>query len=114
MKIGKFRRRSAGKRRLITPRQVLVTDYTFLLYVSRIRFIVCSLKNNTSLSLVELAKTLTFSSASNRICCAGFLGYYLNLEEIDALHIPVPVNLIFVGFNGDGNQGIAIFISYGR
>ncbi|KAG0568443.1 hypothetical protein KC19_6G020200 [Ceratodon purpureus] len=39
---------------------------------------------------------------------AGYLGYYLKLEEIDAVHIPVPINLIFLGFNGDGNQGIKL------
>jgi hypothetical protein len=39
---------------------------------------------------------------------AGYLGYYLKLEEIDAVHIPIPINLIFVGFNGEGNQDIKL------
>lgn len=30
----------------------------------------------------------------------------MKLDEIDAVHIPIPINLIFVGFNGEGNQGI--------
>ncbi|KAG0625344.1 hypothetical protein M758_2G047100 [Ceratodon purpureus] len=39
---------------------------------------------------------------------AGYLGYYLKLEEIDSIHIPIPINLIFVGFNGEGNQDIKL------
>ena len=53
-----------------------------------------------------LRRTL-FRSVPNQKCCVGSLSYYLKLEEIDAVHIPVPINLIFVGFNGEGNQGIA-------
>lgn len=31
----------------------------------------------------------------------------MKLEEIDSVHIPIPINFIFVGFNGEGNQGNA-------
>nr|XP_024395234.1 uncharacterized protein LOC112291681 isoform X2 [Physcomitrium patens] len=55
----------------------------------------------------EVSKEISREAKAN-YTKAGFLGYYLNLEEIDALHIPVPVNLIFVGFNGDGNQAIKL------
>lgn len=36
---------------------------------------------------------------------AGNVANYLKLHEVDSLHFPVPVNFIFVGFEGSGNQG---------
>ncbi|CAO2817853.1 unnamed protein product [Amaranthus hypochondriacus] len=35
---------------------------------------------------------------------AGNLANYLKLQEVDSMHFPVPVNFIFVGFEGKGNQ----------
>ncbi|KAK8630292.1 hypothetical protein V6N13_079090 [Hibiscus sabdariffa] len=35
---------------------------------------------------------------------AGNLANYLNLREVDSLYLPVPVNFIFMGFDGKGNQ----------
>lgn len=35
----------------------------------------------------------------------GNLANYLKLQEVDSMHFPVPVNFIFVGFEGKGNQG---------
>ncbi len=39
------------------------------------------------------------------IAVAGYLAYYLKLQEIDAIYIPIPINFIFVGFDGEGNHG---------
>jgi hypothetical protein len=60
----------------------------------------------------HMLRHILFWSVPNQTCCAGYLGYYWKLEEIDSVHIPIPINLIFVGFNGEGNQGIATFIHY--
>ncbi|GMI74224.1 hypothetical protein like AT5G58100 [Hibiscus trionum] len=35
---------------------------------------------------------------------AGNMANYLNLLEVDSLYLPVPVNFIFMGFDGKGNQ----------
>ncbi|OMP05458.1 hypothetical protein COLO4_08830 [Corchorus olitorius] len=35
---------------------------------------------------------------------AGNIANYLSLMEVDAMYLPVPVNFIFIGFEGNGNQ----------
>ncbi|MBA0795294.1 hypothetical protein Gohar_006166, partial [Gossypium harknessii] len=35
---------------------------------------------------------------------AGNIANYLNLMEVDSMYLPVPVNFIFMGFDGKGNQ----------
>ncbi|KAA3471613.1 transmembrane protein [Gossypium australe] len=35
---------------------------------------------------------------------AGNIANYLNLMEVDSMYLPVPVNYIFMGFDGKGNQ----------
>ncbi|RYR57724.1 hypothetical protein Ahy_A05g023431 isoform B [Arachis hypogaea] len=35
---------------------------------------------------------------------AGNIANYLKLQEVDAIHLPVPVNFIFIGFEGKGHQ----------
>ncbi|KAI4380228.1 hypothetical protein MLD38_006443 [Melastoma candidum] len=35
---------------------------------------------------------------------AGNIANYLNLLEVEFLHLPVPVNFIFIGFQGKGNE----------
>ncbi|XP_074285242.1 uncharacterized protein LOC141610855 [Silene latifolia] len=35
---------------------------------------------------------------------AGNIANYLKLKEVDSLYLPVPVNFIFIGFEGKGNQ----------
>ncbi|CAN1177448.1 hypothetical protein LINPERHAP2_LOCUS33104 [Linum perenne] len=35
---------------------------------------------------------------------AGNIANYLMLQEVDAMYLPVPVNYIFIGFEGKGNQ----------
>ncbi|EEF34572.1 conserved hypothetical protein [Ricinus communis] len=35
---------------------------------------------------------------------AGNIANYLMLQEVDSLYLPVPVNFIFIGFEGKGNQ----------
>ncbi|GJP33219.1 hypothetical protein CLOM_g17773 [Closterium sp. NIES-68] len=38
----------------------------------------------------------------------GNLASYLGVRPVHAIHVPIPVNLIFIGFNGTGNQGISM------
>lgn len=35
---------------------------------------------------------------------AGSIADYLKLREVDSMYLPVPVNFIFIGFEGKGNQ----------
>ncbi|KAK7247640.1 hypothetical protein RIF29_42527 [Crotalaria pallida] len=35
---------------------------------------------------------------------AGNIANYLKLQEVDSIHLPVPVNFIFIGFEGKGHQ----------
>ncbi|GAB2276230.1 hypothetical protein Dimus_010964 [Dionaea muscipula] len=35
---------------------------------------------------------------------AGNIANYLKLHEVDSIYLPVPVNFIFIGFEGKGNQ----------
>ncbi|XP_057806569.1 uncharacterized protein LOC131021402 isoform X1 [Salvia miltiorrhiza] len=35
---------------------------------------------------------------------AGNIANYLKLLEVDSMYIPVPVNFVFIGFEGNGNQ----------
>lgn len=39
-------------------------------------------------------------------CFTGNIANYLKLLQVDSMYLPVPVNFIFVGFEGKGNQGI--------
>uniref|UniRef100_A0A803MES0 DUF7906 domain-containing protein n=1 Tax=Chenopodium quinoa TaxID=63459 RepID=A0A803MES0_CHEQI len=39
---------------------------------------------------------------------AGNIATYLKLQEIDSMHFPVPVNFIFIGFEGSGNQAFSL------
>ncbi|CAI7915600.1 unnamed protein product, partial [Closterium sp. NIES-53] len=36
----------------------------------------------------------------------GNLAEYLGLKPVRAIHVPIPVNLIFIGFNGTGDHGM--------
>mmetsp|Transcript_29994 Transcript_29994/g.84626 ORF Transcript_29994/g.84626 Transcript_29994/m.84626 type:complete len:1013 (+) Transcript_29994:261-3299(+) len=36
------------------------------------------------------------------------LANYLNLRPVRALHMPIPVHIIFIGFEGDGNLGVQL------
>ncbi|KAL3533177.1 hypothetical protein ACH5RR_006698, partial [Cinchona calisaya] len=35
---------------------------------------------------------------------AGTIAHYLKLFEVDSMYLPVPINFIFIGFEGKGNQ----------
>ncbi|XP_057447352.1 uncharacterized protein LOC130739135 [Lotus japonicus] len=35
---------------------------------------------------------------------AGSIANYLKLQEVDSIYVPVPMNFIFIGFEGKGNQ----------
>ena len=36
----------------------------------------------------------------------GNIANYLKLLEVHSIYLPVPVNFVFIGFEGNGNQGI--------
>jgi hypothetical protein len=36
------------------------------------------------------------------------LATYLGLHQIDALHMSVPLNLVLIGFSGDGNSHVEV------
>ncbi|KAJ6958690.1 hypothetical protein NC653_040365 [Populus alba x Populus x berolinensis] len=39
---------------------------------------------------------------------AGNIANYLKLQEVDSMYLPVPVNFIFIGFEGKGNQAFKL------
>ncbi|KAL2896586.1 UTP--glucose-1-phosphate uridylyltransferase [Bienertia sinuspersici] len=39
---------------------------------------------------------------------AGNIATYLKLQEVDSMHFPVPLNFIFIGFEGKGNQAFRL------
>ena len=41
---------------------------------------------------------------------SGNAANYLKLQEVDSIYLPVPVNFIFIGFEGRGNQGGSFLI----
>jgi hypothetical protein len=43
---------------------------------------------------------------------SGNIASYLKLQEVDSMYLPVPVNFIFIGFEGKGNQGLYDLIVY--
>lgn len=71
-----------------TPRQV----------IEQIWFRICS---NFSISGIAFHSLSLFS---------GNIANYLNLMEVDSMYLPVPVNFIFIGFDGKGNQGISLIL----
>ena len=40
---------------------------------------------------------------------SGNIANYLKLLEVEFMYLPVPVNFIFIGFEGKGNQGTILF-----
>jgi hypothetical protein len=36
---------------------------------------------------------------------SGTLANYMNLPEVDSIYLPIPVNFIFMGFDGKGGHG---------
>ncbi|KOM25359.1 hypothetical protein LR48_Vigan102s001700 [Vigna angularis] len=43
-------------------------------------------------------------SSSFNYTNAGNIANYLKLQEVDSIHLPVPVNFIFIGFEGKGSH----------
>eukprot|EP00201_Polytomella_parva_P009127 CAMPEP_0175064242 /NCGR_PEP_ID=MMETSP0052_2-20121109/15210_1 /TAXON_ID=51329 ORGANISM="Polytomella parva, Strain SAG 63-3" /NCGR_SAMPLE_ID=MMETSP0052_2 /ASSEMBLY_ACC=CAM_ASM_000194 /LENGTH=448 /DNA_ID=CAMNT_0016330543 /DNA_START=24 /DNA_END=1367 /DNA_ORIENTATION=+ len=39
---------------------------------------------------------------------SGNLAAYLNLDPVEALHLPLPLSLLFIGFDGEGNRQIQL------
>ncbi|KAG9450142.1 hypothetical protein H6P81_010107 [Aristolochia fimbriata] len=39
---------------------------------------------------------------------AGSLASYLKLSEVESMYLPIPLNFIFIGFEGKGNQGFKL------
>ncbi|XP_022753667.1 uncharacterized protein LOC111301977 [Durio zibethinus] len=55
-------------------------------------------------ALMKWVFTTTPSSPYVFIPFGGNIANYLNLMEVDSMYLPVPVNFIFIGFEGKGNQ----------
>ncbi|EOY32199.1 Uncharacterized protein TCM_039797 isoform 1 [Theobroma cacao] len=52
----------------------------------------------------DLETTSPASMGVHNYTKAGNIANYLNLMEVESLYLPVPVNFIFIGFEGKGNQ----------
>ena len=53
-------------------------------------------------------KALTEDQERRRYLSAESLASYLGIQSVRAVHVPVPVNLILVGFDGDGHMGLRL------
>lgn len=42
---------------------------------------------------------------------SGNIASFLKILEVESMYLPVPVNFIFIGFEGKGNQGICVAVS---
>lgn len=42
---------------------------------------------------------------------SGNIANFLKILEVESMYLPVPVNFIFIGFEGKGNQGIGVAVS---
>ncbi|KAL2630290.1 hypothetical protein R1flu_014976 [Riccia fluitans] len=38
----------------------------------------------------------------------GTISHYLKLSTVDAIHLPLPINFIFIGFSGEGNREVTL------
>lgn len=52
----------------------------------------------------DLSSSKPSKMAAQNYSKAGNIANYLKLQEVDSLYLPVPVNFIFIGFEGKGNQ----------
>ena len=63
--------------------------------------------DNDELSRVRNLHARSFHDATS-YADAPDLAAYLGLGQVEALHMPVPLNIVLVGFSGDGNMGVDI------
>ncbi|KAJ4829215.1 hypothetical protein Tsubulata_024524 [Turnera subulata] len=52
----------------------------------------------------DLEPSSSSKSGAANYTNAGNIANYLTLQEVDSMYLPVPVNFIFIGFDGNGNQ----------
>lgn len=57
---------------------------------------------------VLLLLCYTYARKKHERCfiISGNIANYLKIFEVEHMYLPVPVNFIFIGFKGSGNQGI--------
>ena len=53
-------------------------------------------------------KALTQDQERRRYLSSASLASYLGIQSVKAVHVPVPVNLILVGFSGEGHMGLKL------
>ncbi|KAK9741561.1 hypothetical protein RND81_03G113500 [Saponaria officinalis] len=56
----------------------------------------------------DLGSSSPGKSGAFKYSQAGNIANYLKIKEVDSLYLPVPVNFIFIGFEGKGNQGFRL------
>lgn len=65
--------------------------------------------SNDDLSRLRDLHTRNFKADSKADALAsGNLAKYLGLSPLEALHMPVPLNIILIGFMGDGNLQVRV------
>ncbi|RWW25471.1 hypothetical protein GW17_00010189 [Ensete ventricosum] len=61
-------------------------------------------------SVIRGGKDIVTYLAFSFIYCfifSGNIANYLELSEVDSIYLPIPVNFVFIGFEGKGNHGEA-------
>lgn len=56
----------------------------------------------------DLESTSPGKSGALNYSKAGNIANYLKLQEVDSMYLPVPVNFIFVGYEGKGNEAFRL------
>ena len=61
----------------------------------------------SDISLLEYI-CVFYCDLSVELFVLGNIANYLELSEVVSVYMPVPVNFIFIGFDGKGNQGTVL------
>jgi hypothetical protein len=52
-----------------------------------------------------LRSRVLFTTKFRLFLYQGNIANYLSLAEVDSIYLPIPVNFIFIGFDGNGRHG---------
>ncbi|KAH7437926.1 hypothetical protein KP509_05G095700 [Ceratopteris richardii] len=63
---------------------------------------------NADFEDIERPDTVSTKRALTNFTMAASLADYLKLTPVDSIYLPLPINFIFIGFDGKGNGGVKI------
>lgn len=72
------------------------------------RLVVLACMSGAPCTQEKLSKPDALAIELQAFMASPSLASYFGLQRIDALHMPVPLSIIFVGFSGDGNMQVKL------